>query len=533
MNDTSINIKSSPQPNAYSYHRWSSALQTDGNSDERQSKITQAICDKFNLRLANTFKDRGVSAKDGANLVAEFSRLAKVVKPKEYVIVEDASRISRAGQYVGLTAIKELVSKDIIILIGRRLGTPILVNKDNWQDLEIWNALSSELNTAQVANTYATIGKREAWASKKEKVSKGEVVRYYKLPGWLSNSPKVPGQPPTYILDGEKVKAVNRVYQLYLKGYGCRRIAKMMNAEQWSPVVVLGKHKGKSWKTPTITLLIKDHRVLGNFVCRNQVSEHKLYPQIVNDELWSQVQTIRRSRGEKKFSGHIGNHINVFTGLCKCHLCGEALVSVWNYGTKRHSKGYKRQYFRCDNLQCTNSSGLRRDRLEFALKQVLCRMDLLKETLTKKEEDAPSILPRLEKSLEECIAKRKALYDTIQGLALRKLSTPDDIYVRIDESHKEEKEILDSIESEKERLKGTEPVKEALGAYNKLFKDKWDNEDSKYQIRELVRTAIEKIVCYSHEGRVRILFRNLPEKPIEILVKWDKCLINGVEFPYS
>jgi DNA invertase Pin-like site-specific DNA recombinase len=56
---------------AYSYQRFSSARQRDGDSLRRQSQATDHFCKEHRLTLVDTFIDKGVSAFRGKNFTDE------------------------------------------------------------------------------------------------------------------------------------------------------------------------------------------------------------------------------------------------------------------------------------------------------------------------------------------------------------------------------------------------------------------------------------------------------------------------------
>src|SRR6266550_3165432 len=55
-------------PDAISYKRFSSRRQTLGDSDRRQTQLTEEYCKRHGLRLIDTYLDAGLSAFTGENL---------------------------------------------------------------------------------------------------------------------------------------------------------------------------------------------------------------------------------------------------------------------------------------------------------------------------------------------------------------------------------------------------------------------------------------------------------------------------------
>ena len=56
---------------AYSYQRFSSIKQKEGDSTRRQTEAVPRFCQEHNLKLADTFRDEGISAFKGGNFAPE------------------------------------------------------------------------------------------------------------------------------------------------------------------------------------------------------------------------------------------------------------------------------------------------------------------------------------------------------------------------------------------------------------------------------------------------------------------------------
>jgi hypothetical protein len=500
----------------------------DGNtSEDRQDKLTRRICEDYGLILKKTFQDRCISAAEGDNLVAQFAELSRVVQSGEYIIVEDATRISRMEKLPALNAIWSVVGKGINLLVGRRYGRPIEITKDNFNDPEIWNAISAELDNAHMSNEYATIGKREAWAIRKARLAKGEVVRWYNLPSWLSNSPKIRGEEPYYILDEEKANVVRRIFTMYIKGLGCLKIAHALNMEgvpsihsaYWRNLHRL------QWSPPAIQAIIKDLRVCGK--CRIP-PYHKVYPAIVDEDTFRTANDIRQTRCSRKFAGKNTPFINVFAGVCVCSLCGSNMA-IGGANTTRHKGNMFLRYLRCsrnDKVKCSHK-GIRFERFEYSMKELLGRADMIHEVITKTKDIVPDRLNALNAHLDENGKKLRHFYDIME-----RLETPTMEFIdRVNKITREQKELLHQIEQEKIKLQGAVPSKDAMATYQKQFADRWNDLDCRYEIRELLRKAIEKIVIDTDKQCYSVFFTNSAHT-IDVVVAKKSFSINGLEFPY-
>ncbi|WP_286964427.1 MULTISPECIES: recombinase family protein [Acinetobacter] len=112
------------KPRLYSYVRFSSAKQSDGNSLERQQDTAARIAERYDLELDSTaYHDLGMSAFKGKNAykgkLSEFiSQIGKKVPKGSWLVVENLDRISRDDAWSALDIFKSLLKKGIIVVTG-------------------------------------------------------------------------------------------------------------------------------------------------------------------------------------------------------------------------------------------------------------------------------------------------------------------------------------------------------------------------------------------------------------------------------
>lgn len=108
----------------YSYVRFSSAKQSEGNSLERQQDTAKRIADRYDLELDTTaYHDLGMSAFKGKNaLEGKLSEFIKQIGEKvpvgSWLVVENLDRISRDDAWSALDIFKSILSKGVIIVTG-------------------------------------------------------------------------------------------------------------------------------------------------------------------------------------------------------------------------------------------------------------------------------------------------------------------------------------------------------------------------------------------------------------------------------
>lgn len=513
---------------AYSYERWSSQLQSLGSSEARQGDSADILCQKFGLTLVDAIKDRGVSAKDGDNLVKEFARMAQVVKKGEYVVIENANRLTRAGKRIGINAVWELVKNDITLIVGRPSKRPIIITKENYEDMEVWSVLSTEFDAAKSSNDYATANKIAAWAKKKQAMARGEKVRLYNPPYWLKNTPK-DTYPVDYIIDHEKVKVLKRIFDLYSQGHGIVKITKMVNQEGHPNIFHNGKANckyGKKYSTSSVGQLLRDQRVIG--LCNIVTPPVKIFPVVIEEDLFWKCQSMMDKRTDT-FPSSKAVIVNLFSGLCKCSVCNENLTMVSYPDELKDGVVVRRAYLRCYNSVngvCKVKKRLRLYRVEEAFKQILGRIDILHAHVMKEEEVEPSRIPELETQLNGVLRARKRLYD------LFKMETPpSDLSVQLQRTQQEEDAIVRDIDKEKARLLGTQPIKDALETYHTRLIKHFDDPNYRIQIREVLRSIVDKIIVDGESRSFKVYFRNV-ENPIEVVLGYHDFTIKGIPFNY-
>lgn len=101
-----------------SYTRWSSDGQGDGGSDRRQKQMAERWCVERGLSLTGLEKDEGVSGWKGRNQRegSGLPRLLKIIKPGDFLLVEDNDRLSRQDWFAHMTFLGNIVSRGVTVV---------------------------------------------------------------------------------------------------------------------------------------------------------------------------------------------------------------------------------------------------------------------------------------------------------------------------------------------------------------------------------------------------------------------------------
>jgi DNA invertase Pin-like site-specific DNA recombinase len=103
---------------AYSYQRFSSIKQKEGDSTKRQTNAAEGFCRQHGLTLVDTFTDEGVSGFKGKNFsnesaLSEFLKLVEngTVERNSCLVVENMDRLSRQSILPCMTKFMEMTNR--------------------------------------------------------------------------------------------------------------------------------------------------------------------------------------------------------------------------------------------------------------------------------------------------------------------------------------------------------------------------------------------------------------------------------------
>ena len=364
------------QPLCYSYLRYSSAIQGQGDSAKRQTALSQAYADRNNLTLDNSlFLDAGVSAFRSKNRTeGALSRFIEAVKDGtvpagSFLLVESLDRLSRDTIDNALRLFLELLSYDITIVT---LSPEKVYDKESSKDL---TDLIVSLTVFARANEESQIKSdrvRAATRSRRQQARESGRPIGNKLPSWLSLS----ADKTSYQVIEARAAIVQRLFTIAAEGgRGGPSIALELTREG---VATLGS--SRHWNPSTIARILMNRAVLGELQPHTTVDGKRVpdgpvianhFPAIIEPELFAKVQKARegntnglKGRKGKSFS-------NLFSSIALCPRCGSNM---------RHVKKVKGlRYLVCNGAK--NGSGLckwqgiRYDRVEQAVLASMRELD--------------------------------------------------------------------------------------------------------------------------------------------------------------
>ena len=333
-------------PKLYSYTRFSTPEQAEGDSERRQLEAAAKFAEVHGLRLDHSLRiaDLGVSAYRGANLAPEAGLgqfLEKVrqglVEPGSMLLLESLDRFSRMEP---LKVQHELTG---LLLAGMQVATltdgKIYSRETLSQDGGI-GLMVSLMVAIRAHEESATKGRRvaAAWAEKRRKAREGETRKLTgKAPAWLC------WKGDGWAIDEIKAEVVRRVYSLTLAGEGEHKIAERFNGEGVRP---LGR--GKIWHRSSVAKLLRNRAVLGDLTPgymefhggkKRRVTEEPItgfYPPVIAEPDWMAVRSLKDGHtAAVRGRGAALPLANVLAGLARCPVCSASMTRV--------SKGARRK----------------------------------------------------------------------------------------------------------------------------------------------------------------------------------------------
>jgi DNA invertase Pin-like site-specific DNA recombinase len=301
---------------AYSYARFSSAIQAQGDSLRRQYELSDNYAAKHNLHINRTLTDRGISGYRSDNLkegaLGAFIRAIHLgrVKPGSVLLVEALDRLSRDEIIEQLALFLTIISAgvEIVTLVDERSYTKESINGDPTQ------LIISIVYMIRGWSESQTRGGRvqAAWDSKRRSAANKRVTS--KCPFWLKPSAKL-GQ--KFDIIPERLEVVHQIFALAVQGKGSQAICKVINQQGIKPW-----GKGKWWNSNYVRRILRGRAVLGEYQPRTRPRKNirvdagdaipDYYPAVIDLPLWHQANRNASPYIGPAKDGEVGN---LFTRL--------------------------------------------------------------------------------------------------------------------------------------------------------------------------------------------------------------------------
>lgn len=317
---------------AFSYIRFSSPAQMEGDSLRRQTEASEEYAQQHGLYIDHSLhlQDLGISAYHGKNAtegkLAGFLSAIQTghVPPGATLLVESLDRLSRDQVTEALTQFLNIINAGIVVvtLIDKMVYSKATINENPG------SLMTSIVFMMRAHDESATKSKRigKAWENKRRVAQETKAPQNKNRPGWL-DLVENPDGTRSYVVIPERAAIMVRMFELAAGGLGKRSIARILNEEG------VAYWKGGKWGENTLHFMLKWPAAKGIYQpCRIDPETRRripegpaiegYFPQVISNDLWQRAQCRTQApRGPRRASTH-----NLFTGLvvdsrngCKMH----------------------------------------------------------------------------------------------------------------------------------------------------------------------------------------------------------------------
>jgi DNA invertase Pin-like site-specific DNA recombinase len=309
----------------FSYARFSSTLQKEGDSIHRQLTLAEefvATHPQFNFELINEYEDDGRSAYHGKHLtvgrLGEFLTDVKAgrIESGAWLGIEDFDRLDRRNYLDAKVVFEELINAGVTIVVfrtGKVFDLPSLRSNP----FDFMMALMSMVSANEYTERMSTRAKA-VWKSKREAAVKTGKIMSANVPVWIDTLGEKGEQ--YFGLNEEKSAIIRKLINLFMNGLGCQSIATKLNLEG-IPCI----RRGKYWGPANVRAILKNESLCGRY-SHNGIVIESYFPQILTRTEYNEVRLLLNSGNNSKPSST--KPANVLQGLCHCSECGALMTRV-------------------------------------------------------------------------------------------------------------------------------------------------------------------------------------------------------------
>lgn len=352
---------------AYSYIRFSTPAQQEGDSLRRQLRKSERYAEKRGLVLDSSTRDLGLSAFKGVHrhkgaLKAFLTRVEEgAIAPGSFLLVENLDRLTREDVIEAAALFLQIINANITVVTfsdNMEYNRDLIIAHPEYLNISISQFIRGNAESRRKAELLG-----DTWADKRSDLSSdSRKVLTKQGPSWLTFVADDPAQPLVGEWEeNERAEVVRSIFDLCLNGLGKDGIARRLIEEG-----VPSFKAGDGWQGSTVFYLLKDRRVLGEFQPMTKVGGKRrpvgepspdYFPRIVDDTTFYAAQSELARRNTGAGQGRAGKSPNLFVGLTRCGCCGRTMEFRDKRGKRNRSpsdvylmcSGRRRSDRLCDN----------------------------------------------------------------------------------------------------------------------------------------------------------------------------------------
>lgn len=477
---------------AAEYLRYSSDNQNDATISA-QDRIVKAFAEQEDYTIVATYVDEAETATTSDNRDNFLQMLSDAKKGMfDYIIVWQFSRFARNKE-------ESVIYKAML----RKVGVRVISATEKTDDTPSGKLLEGML---EVLNQYFSDNLSvEVRKGKKENVLTGKHAG-----GSLPFGIYKEEETGIFKINETQAKSIRLIFELYLQGYGCRRIASILQEKGHKPP------KGDEWNGGSVRQMLNNEAYIGIYDYTlgkgTSVEENfkldNVYPPIIDDKTWALSRKVKKDKNKAPKRAE-RNRLYILTGKTVCGCCGKNYVG-YSSGRK-DANGNKYYYYKCNGksdkakhaTSCKNKD-IRAERLEAWVLDMIAKhilsdkaiytiLDSVEKKLKEKNKASGGNVKKLEKEAAELDARIEHYLDLYDEKKLSK--------ARLTKRTELLEKQLASVHLELEQLRNLNSVNvdiEALKKFLYHYRDNMDNmtEETK---KALVDTFVHKIVITSDD----------------------------------
>lgn len=315
-------------PTAYSYVRFSTPAQREGDSLRRQIVAAEKHCEEHGLTLDTSLRDLGLSAYKSEHRAkgALGSFLIRVqhgeIQRGSYLLIENLDRLSREQVMVAFDLFRSIISAGITVvtLSDKRAYSEASIN-ENWTDLIITLGAMARAHEESATKARRI---REAKAEARRKARDEGRTLTKSMPPWITLA-----EDQRVVVEA-RAEIVRQIFQLADQGMGRTLIVRWLHQNKIAPWGK-GKRASDGWHETFITRLLKGRAVLGEFQPHTFIDGKRVpdgepilgyFPTIVDAALFARVNAHAAARKAMMGGRRSEKLANLVSGLTKCRECG-------------------------------------------------------------------------------------------------------------------------------------------------------------------------------------------------------------------
>ncbi|WP_404376210.1 recombinase family protein [Vreelandella aquamarina] len=332
---------------AVAYVRYSTAVQSEGDSVDRQTTPLEAFEKKFGVKVRDIYIDEGVSSYKGENIKkGKFKEILdeidnQVISSGDYLVIESIDRVSRQALSKTTSILYGILDKGINIYTTS--DEHLYSIEDYSKDFE--NYLMMGLIAKRANEESETKSKRRKSAWNKAKRLAEDEGKVFTSSNNVPYGLTVTEDGRLEIVD-EEADEIRAIFES-LKYVGVLKTIREVN--KWSK---------RKWASKHIAYMLKSKYPIGVYRASRRengkkVFEHNIenyYPKIVDEDVFYNAVSAMQDRKRKT---HYGNEsvgsLNIFKHCVKCAECGETM----SFTRGKNPSGNQYAYFRCSRKKET------------------------------------------------------------------------------------------------------------------------------------------------------------------------------------